>query len=112
MSWTLRRFVFLLSVLCAAVCGLGACNSAPTGPMGAPSGQTGTLNMTLTATTNGHQYRLRQATFTIVGPSQVMLNSESAPDAPTLTAELNVGSYTSELGGPWFLERLDSAGPV
>jgi sugar lactone lactonase YvrE len=68
--------------------------------------------MALTATTNGHNYRLRQATFTITGPSSVVLTSEAQPDAPALTAQLDVGSYTVLLSGPWLLERLDPAGPV
>src|SRR5262249_39831593 len=112
MNWTLRKIAFLVAVLCAAVTGLGACNSTPTTPAGTPTDRTGPLNVALTAMTNGHQYRLRRAPFPIVGPSQVTLSSESAPDAPALTAELEVGSYTSELGGPWFLERLDPNGPV
>jgi sugar lactone lactonase YvrE len=68
--------------------------------------------MPLVATTNGHTYRLRDATFTISGPTSVVLDSETQPDADGLSASLTTGTYTVTLSGSWFLERLDASGPV
>jgi sugar lactone lactonase YvrE len=68
--------------------------------------------MALSASANGHTYRLRQATFAVTGPTTVSLDSEAQPDAAALTAALTAGSYTITLAGPWFLERLAAAGPV
>jgi hypothetical protein len=86
---------------------LAGCSS---GQSGAPTPlDTGTFRMALTATTNGHTYRLRQATFQITGPTSTVLDTEAQPDTAALTATLNTGSYSVLLGGPWFLERLDPA---
>ena len=109
MRLTPRGIVFLFAVVWTSATAFGGCASRPPTD---PVADTGTVQMALTATTNGHSYRLRQATFTITGPSSVVLNSEAQPDAPALTAQLDVGSYTVLLSGPWFLERLDPAGPV
>src|SRR4051812_791471 len=89
---------------------LGGCGSKGHPPT--PTDGVGTLQMALTATANGHRYRLRQATFTVTGPTNVVLDTEAMPDAAALTAVLNAGDYTILLGGPYFIERLDPAGPV
>jgi sugar lactone lactonase YvrE len=113
MPMTPRGFVLWLAVAWAGVAGMGGCGgSKPASPPGDRAADVGALSMALTATTNGHDYRLRQATFTIVGPSNVVLSSETQPDASALTAQLDVGSYTAQLGGAWSLERLDPSGPV
>jgi sugar lactone lactonase YvrE len=106
-----RRLNTILVALLAGPCAaaLPACDSA--GPASAEH-RTGALRMPLVATTNGHTYRLRQATFTIAGPTSVVLDSETQPDADGLSASLASGSYTVTLSGPWFLERLDAGGPV
>jgi sugar lactone lactonase YvrE len=105
-----RRLTFGLALLAAPwVAALPACNYAD-----APAAEqrTGTARMPLVATTNGHTYRLRDATFTIAGPTNVVLDSETQPNADGLSASLTTGTYTVSLSGSWFLERLDASGPV
>jgi hypothetical protein len=68
----------------------------------------GSLSVALVAQANGHTYRLRQATFSISGPTVAVLDSEAQPDAGALTASLNPGGYTVSLADAWFLERLDA----
>jgi hypothetical protein len=68
--------------------------------------------MGLSATANGHTFRLRHATFQITGPITTVLDSETDPDAEALVAVLDVGSYSAELRAGWTLERIDPAGPV
>jgi hypothetical protein len=92
--------------------GSGACSSGKTPPATGKGADSGGLRMALTAIANGHTYRLRQATFTISGPTSTVLETETQPDAPALTAMLDVGSYSVTLSGPWFLEREDASGPV
>lgn len=72
----------------------------------------GVLRVALVAQASGIMYRLRNALFTITGPSSTQLDSETNPDAAALTTTLNVGSYTVQLENGWALERLDAAGPV
>jgi hypothetical protein len=99
----------VLGVLAAGV-GMQACRSGGDGGGGVQA--TGVLQMALTASAEGHTYRLRHATFAITGTSSATLDSEAQPDATSLTATLATGAYSIELAPGWSLERLDAAGPV
>lgn len=71
----------------------------------------GQVKMNLTGTSiEGNIYRLRAATFSISGPTAVVLDTETDPDLTVLSADLPVGDYTSTLTGPWYLERADGMG--
>jgi hypothetical protein len=67
----------------------------------------GSLRLPL-VTPDTAQYRLRDATFDITrsGTPVTTLDSELAPDAEALTAELNPGQYTITLRDGWSLEQL------
>jgi hypothetical protein len=108
---TRTRVLGVVTAVIAAMCGGLACRSSSAPRPPGDDGQVGSIRMALTATANGHSYRLRQATFTISGPTSTVLDGEAQPDEAALTAVLDVGSYTILLGGSWFLERLDANGP-
>jgi hypothetical protein len=103
---------FLLAALAFAALGAGACSSGKAPAPAGGGGGAGSLRMALSASANGRTYRLRQATFTVSGPTSTVLETEAQPDAPALTATLDVGSYTIQLGGSYFLERVAGSGPV
>lgn len=97
--------------LCSTSLLVGAC--AVGNDSAEQSESLGRLNMALTSTTaSGNTYRLRDAEFELEasGFSQGTLSSETNPDAPTLTADLQVGDYTIELGPFWSMEKQVSPG--
>jgi sugar lactone lactonase YvrE len=99
-----------LSILSACVTLLPACGQRD--PAVTNQHDTGTLTLGLATTSQGRNYRLRQASFDVSGPTHAVLDGEQDPDAPALTTELDPGSYQVALNGSWFLERLDASGPV
>jgi len=94
----------------ACVAQLPACSTRD--PASSNERGSGTLSLSLATTSQGRNYRLRQASFDISGPSHSVLDNEQNPDAPSLSTQLDPGSYEITLNGPWFLERLDADGPV
>jgi hypothetical protein len=82
-----------------------ACSAQPDGQEEASS--SGTVSMALSTVTNGTQYRLHGATFTIAGPTATQLVTSDDPAQSVLTATLDVGSYTATLQSGWVLERSD-----
>jgi sugar lactone lactonase YvrE len=102
--------LILRILLCLCVVPSSACQNSE--PSSASEGVSGTLQLPLVATSNGQRYRLRNASFVIEGPTPLVLDVEEASDQTLLSAPLVVGSYELMLQGEWFLERLDSSGPV
>jgi len=82
-----------------AIAGLGvvAAGCEPDGSAPPPDHPAGALSITLTATSHGHLYRVRHASFAISGPTTTALDSEAQPDAAVLDATLDVGDYTITL---------------
>ena len=79
--------------------------------------KTGTLSVALTASANGSTYRLRSAAFAVTGPQSASLSSETNINAADIQQTLTEGTgYAITLGplngNPWYLERLDDAGPT
>lgn len=61
---------------------------------------------------SGAVYRLRDATFTVTGPSSMMVwHTEDDPDRTSLSANVVVGNYTAALANGWRLERLVTGQP-
>jgi len=102
--------LILRILLCLCVVPASACQSSE--PSSASESVSGTLQLPLVATSNGQLYRLRDASFVIEGPTPLVLDVEEALDQTLLSAPLVVGSYELTLHGEWFLERLDTSGPV
>jgi hypothetical protein len=103
--WMLGMGLFVTPVVLAC--------STDAGSEGAEEAATGNVNLALLGQApSGVQYRLRNATFNVTGPTSVSLDSEVDPNATALSATLSVGSYSAQLAGQWALERLDAMGPV
>jgi hypothetical protein len=98
--------------LVLAALGVAGCGSraAPPG-----SGDTGQIEVALSATAGAATYVLANATFDVVrtppppapGDMGLVLDSSTDPLETVLTAGLPVGRYTVTLGGPWQIQRLD-----
>jgi hypothetical protein len=97
--------VFGFAVLASAALALSTCG-------GKSRDGLGEIRLTLTASANGHTYRLRNAVFDVNGPVRVTLNSETDPTAADLVTQVPPGSYVVTLADGWALEREDSTGPV
>ncbi|WP_437630252.1 hypothetical protein [Sorangium sp. So ce854] len=86
---------------------------ACTAPVGSHGEQAvGTVSLPL-VTSAGGDYRLDNAVFTISsgnGARVATLDSESDPDAETLTANLFQGPYTVRLESGWVLARIEADG--
>jgi hypothetical protein len=97
------RFTALVSVSLLQL--LVACATDHAAPN--ESEETGSLVLPLVTTDPG-KFRLRDAVFEIsrASNSVVTLESETEPDAESLSAELNPGRYTIELADGWTLEEL------
>lgn len=68
----------------------------------------GTLRLPLTsASSDGEQYKLVGAQFTITGTQSVTVTDTSAD---TLSVPLTAGRYSIELGGDWHLESVAAPG--
>ncbi len=78
-------------------------------PEEAETAASGTVSLPLTASSNGHTYRLSNAYVYIYGPQSTALFSSSNPDEKVLSASLQTGSYTAYLYN-WTLERDDGHG--
>lgn len=93
---------------------MGACSSAPvdTTEQGSIESQVGSVNLPLTATAGGADYRLNTATFTITGPALAKpLIVKPPADAPAIYNQvLPVGSYSIQLEKGWVLERRGADG--
>lgn len=72
------------------------------GPAGEPL-RTGRVEFALHSTAGDITYELRNATFSIAGPTELELRSDDAPDASVLEQELPVGEYAAELMPGWQL---------
>jgi plastocyanin len=99
-----RVWIVASAALALATCG----DSKPSGG----GGHLGSVQIALVTTTNGHSYRLRNASFDVNGPTHVTLSSETDPTATDLTANVAPGSYVVTLANGWQLEREDPSGPV
>lgn len=95
--------VFALTLAAGSVAGC-ASNAGDHG--GNHEGDVGTLALSLSGQTNGNTYRLRNATFDIVGPTTTTLDSETDPNANILAATLTTGGYSIALRDGWSLEKV------
>jgi hypothetical protein len=68
-----------------------------------PYDQVGRVELALRSASEDSTYELRNASFSVVGPTEQVLESDAAPDDEALNAELPVGDYTVELLGGWQL---------
>ncbi len=90
--------------------------------------EVGSLQLSLTTSdSQGRQYRLRSAEFTISSNYYyyppyypygdggagfyTVVSTETDPDAPSINLRLVPGDYYVALGGAWYLERLTPNGP-
>jgi hypothetical protein len=89
-----------------ALVALGACSATRSGS------SVGSVNLPLQASSpSGNVYQLRNATFTITGPTSVTLSTSGANDpSPLLQAMLATGTYTITLQPGWSLFRVNAAG--
>jgi hypothetical protein len=93
--------------LCLVTCSVlvPACGTAPgRDSTTEAAAESGTLSMPLTASANGHTYRLRNTSLSVSGPAFVFLSSSDDPLETVLSATLPTGAYTAQLFG-WQLER-------
>src|SRR5262245_66672797 len=68
--------------------------------------KTGVMQMALGAQGSlGNVYRLRQATFSITGPSSIALSSEDFLNESQIVVQLRTGDYSIALGSGYFLAR-------
>ena len=67
---------------------------------------TGTAVLSLRSTMESRVFELRDATFSITGPSELSLSSEQAPEALVLEQELGVGDYDMQLQDGWQLYEI------
>lgn len=73
----------------------------------------GSLNVPLAATSpSGAEYRLRNATFQVVGPESATVLSEDNLGEPAVVLEIAEGMYTVELEDGWTLEKTVDGGTV
>jgi hypothetical protein len=87
-----------------------ACGAAPA-PGADEVAPAGALRLALDATgSQGGRYRLRAAELTILGPSPGVFASDDYLGEDDLELVLSAGSYTIEIGGPWFLEHVTESG--
>jgi hypothetical protein len=87
---------------------LGACGATTE-----EAHETGELNLPLVTTAaSGVEYRLSQAEFVVDSPFDaepaLVLDSDAAPDAPTLSVSLPPESYEISLRPGWVLERVEN----
>lgn len=92
-------------------------------------GEVGNLSLSLTGMdSQGRVYRLRNAEFVVSSgpywgdwpgmpypydggtPVSTVVSTETDPDADTIRLRLVPGSYTVQLQGSWFIERLTASG--
>jgi hypothetical protein len=69
---------------------------------------TGHLTLALRTGVGDELYELRDATFDITGPMNVVRSSQEAPDATAIEQELPVGEYSAELQPEWRLFLVGS----
>ncbi len=83
---------------------LSACTSAGDGTIG-------TISVNLVGQApSGTVYRLRDATIVVQGPTTTTtFHTEDDPDRASLSADVEVGSYSSTLQPGWRLERVQGA---
>lgn len=96
---------FFAALALAAVTSLGACVDSDT--------ETGTVGIELVGqASSGATYRLRDAVITVEGPAPTLVwNTEDDPDRTSMSANVEVGSYTATLASGWRLERLVAGDP-
>ena len=99
--------VVLVSSLAFALPLLAGCSSKM--PDEAETAASGTVSLPLTATSNGHTYRLSNAYVYLSGPQSTVLFSSSNPEEKVLSTSLQTGNYTAYLYN-WTLERDDGHG--
>lgn len=71
---------------------------------------TGELSLPLRSDLDGATYELRNATFSITGETETVLQTETGSDASSLETELPTGDYGIELAPDWQLFRLNPDG--
>ncbi|MEY4510832.1 MAG: hypothetical protein RLZZ450_2954 [Pseudomonadota bacterium] len=113
-------------ILALTVAGVGCADESQqaghTAPMSDGNDQLRGLTMALTAVdSQGRQYRLRNATFTIQTPYYnfdggtssfvTVASTESDPNAYLITTRLQPNLYSVTLGGDWYIERWGLSGP-
>ena len=91
---------------------VGGCSSTPidSSEQGATESDVGSVNLPLTTTAGGADFRLNKATFTIFGPTlSKPLVVVPPADEPVHNVVLPVGSYSIELSKGWVLEKRGPA---
>jgi len=91
---------------------VGGCSSTPidSSEQGATESDVGSVNLPLTTSAGGADYRLNKATFTIFGPTlSKPLVVVPPPDEPVHNVVLPVGSYSIQLSKGWVLEKRGPA---
>jgi hypothetical protein len=101
----ISRVAIAISLALVAPTLMTACSGEdPSAPQ-----ETGSLTAALSGVSaQGFQYRLRQGTFTVVGPTPASINTEDHLGATAVTIPLQSGSYTIALASGWQLERNTS----
>src|SRR5690606_28155126 len=98
------------TTLCLSLTACGSPLERPIDSNTSPELQWGQAEFALVSDTDGVQYALRDARFSIVGPETVTLESNQSPDAPTLVQELQSGQYSIELLPGYRLVRVTADG--
>lgn len=104
-SWSLVGFA-------GALLGSG-CQQSSEGPQVPESAETGSIQLSLMAqSAAGVTYRLRDATFELVGPTYVSVDTrdEADPNDAALELDLPVGDYDAHLVDGWRLVRVETDG--
>lgn len=102
MHKTIQRALSLFTFLCTTAM---ACSAELE-----PSTATGELSLPLRSDLNGATYELRDATFSVIGESQLTLATGADTAISSLEAELPTGDYSITLAPDWRLFRLDPDG--
>ena len=94
----------LAALSLAALASLTACLDSA----GTDDTEVGTISIGLAGQgASGAIYRLRDATFTVDGPSSMLVwSTEDDPDRTSLSANVVIGNYTASLAPGWRMERL------
>jgi hypothetical protein len=103
----ISRLLIASSLIFALPSLMAGCSSKV--PAEAESSTSGTVSLPLTASSNGHTYRLSNTYVYITGPQPTYLLSSNNPDEKVLTTSLQSGSYVAYLYG-WTLEQDNGHG--
>lgn len=89
-----------------------ACGGSPNDESHHAPPDTGSVSLALRAEVGGRAFELRDAVFSITGPTDIELLANDALDAPFLEQSLPVGEYSVTLETGWSLYDVGGAEPV